>query len=235
MKAIFRRELSAYFNSPIGYVYLAMFCMFAGIFFFGTTLVRNTSDLRGVFASVFTYAMFLIPILTMRLISEDLRLRTDLLLLTLPIKLSALVLGKYLAVLCVFALGNTITLIYALVLSVFTPMDWLLIICHYLGLIFAGSAVLAIGMFISSLTESQIIAAIGGFSVATTLLLLDVFAGIVPVPFIRNILIGLSFSVHYADFTLGILNPSSIFFFVSVALVFLFLTQQALDRKRWKK
>ena len=235
MRAIFYRELGAYFTSPIGYIYLAVFSMFAGLYFFGTTLVVNTTDLRGVFASIYVLIMFLIPVLTMRLISEDFRLRTDRLLLTVPIRLSALILGKFFAVLAVYALGTSITLVYAVVLSIYAPIDWALVLWHYAGLIFAGSAIIAIGMFISSLTESQIIAAIGGFSAATILILLDVFANVIPVPFVRQILIGLSFSVYYSDFTLGILNPAGIVFFLSVSAIFLFFTRQTLDRKRWKK
>jgi len=235
MKAIFRRELGAYFTSPIGYIYIALFCIFAGLYFFGTTLVRNTTDLRGVFASVFVFAIFLIPLLTMRLISEDFRLRTDQLLLTVPIKLSAIVWGKFFAVVVVFALGNAITLVYALVLSFFAPVDWMLVICHYLGLLLAGAAFISIGLFVSSLTENQIIAAIGGFSAAAFLMLLDVFAGVVPIPLVRNLLISLSFSVNYADFTLGIINPASVVYFLSVCTAFLFFAQQTFERKRWKK
>lgn len=233
MSAIFRRELSAYFLSPIGYVFLAVFYLVSGFFFFMGTLSSQTTSLTPVFSILFTMFMFLIPILTMRLMSDELRQKTDQGLLTAPLSLTGLVVGKFLAAFMLLCLGVGILLIYGLVLSIYGSPDWAVLIGNLVGILLLGAAFIAIGLFISSLTENQVIAAVGSVAATLALFFIDSIASAIPVAFISKIISSLSFYTRYNEFTTGLLNISSIVFFLSVAAAFLFLTVRVFEKKRW--
>ena len=233
MTAIIRRELSSYFSSPIGYIFLAVFYVFSGFYFMVTTLGPRTTDLAGVFGSLFTIVLFLIPLLTMRLFSEDLKHRTDQALLTAPINLTSLVLGKFFAAVFVFALGLSITLVYGVIIATFAPPNWASIWGNYAALLLLGMALISVGMFISSMTENQVIAAVGVFAVSLLLLFIDALSGIVSSPFVLMLLRSLSFMLRFDGFTSGLFDLSSAMFFFSVSLVFVFLTVRVLERRRW--
>ena len=232
MFAVLKRELSAYFSSPIGYIYLAVFYVFSGYFFFGV-LYSNTTSLSNVFNGMFTIIMLLIPILTMRLMSEDLKNKTDQALLTAPISLVSLVLGKFLAALIVYCLGVAITLVYGVVIAAFAPPDWTVVFGNVLGMLLLGAALIAIGMFISALTENQVIAAVGGFAVGFSLILVNSLSALISIEWLKKFVSGLSFMERYDEFTNGILDISNIFFFVSVCAVFVFFTVRVIEKRRW--
>jgi ABC-2 type transport system permease protein len=233
MTAILRRELSAYFSSPIGYIYLFVFYVFSGFYFTFGSLLMNYGNLSGLFSFLITIIMFLIPILTMRLLSEDNKNKTDQALLTAPVSLGGLVLGKFLAALTVYLLGLVVTLVYAVIIAVWTPPNWPSIFANFVALAILGAALIAIGMFISSLTENQVIAAVGGFAVALGLMLLDGVIGSVQNPLLVSILSGLSFFSRFGDFTAGLFNFSSVLYFVSVSFLFIFFTVRVLEKRRW--
>ena len=230
--AVLKRELSAYFSSPIGYIYLAVFYVFSGYFFFGV-LYSNTTSLSNVFNGMFTIIMLLIPILTMRLMSEDLKNKTDQALLTAPISLLSLVLGKFLSALIVYCLGVAITLVYAIVIATFAPPDWTVVFGNVLGMLLLGAALIAIGMFISALTENQVIAAVGGFAVGFSLILVNSLASLISTEWLKKFVSGLSFMERYDEFTNGILDISNIFFFISICAVFVFFTVRVFEKRRW--
>lgn len=233
MTAIMRRELSAYFYSPIGYIFLAVFYVFSGFYFFAACLMGNSTDISPVFQSMFTIVLFLIPILTMRLLSEDIKHRTDQALLTAPISLTSLVLGKFLAAVAVLLMSLSITLVYALTIAVFAPPNWALIFGNFTALLLLGMAFISIGLFISSMTENQVIAAIGGFSAALLLIILDSFSSVITNPIVTAIVSGISFFGRYNDFTVGKFDLSNVVFFLSVCAVFIFLTVRVLEKRRW--
>lgn len=232
MFAVLKRELSAYFSSPIGYIYLAVFYVFSGYFFFGV-LYSNTTSLSNVFNGMFTIIMLLIPILTMRLMSEDLKNKTDQALLTAPISLVSLVLGKFLSALIVYCLGVAITLVYGVVIAAFAPPDWTVVFGNVLGMLLLGAALIAIGMFISALTENQVIAAVGGFAVGFSLILVNSLSSLISIDWMKKFVSGLSFMERYDEFTNGILDISNIFFFISVCAVFVFFTVRVIEKRRW--
>lgn len=232
MFAVLKRELSAYFSSPIGYIYLAVFYVFSGYFFFGV-LYSNTTSLSNVFNGMFTIIMLLIPILTMRLMSEDLKNKTDQALLTAPISLLSLVLGKFLSALIVYCLGVAITLVYAIVIATFAPPDWTVVFGNVLGMLLLGAALIAIGMFISALTENQVIAAVGGFAVGFSLILVNSLSSLISTEWLKKFVSGLSFMERYDEFTNGILDISNIFFFISICAVFVFFTVRVFEKRRW--
>lgn len=233
MAAIFRREFSSYFTSPIGYVFLAVFYLFSGYFFYGATLAQGTTDMSGVFSNLFLVFVFLIPLLTMRLISEELKQKTDQALLTAPLSLTGLVVGKFLAAFAVMAIGISVLLVYGLVLSVFAMPEWAMIIGNLAGLVLLGAAFISIGVFVSSLTENQLIAAVGSFAIMLVLMMIDTIASAIPVQFISSIVASLSFYTKYAEFTSGMLNFANVLFFLSVVVIFNFLTVRVLEKKRW--
>lgn len=173
------------------------------------------------------------PILTMRMLSEDKRQKTDQVLLTAPIGLFSLLMGKFLAALLVYVIAISITLAYALVLSVFVSLNWAVIISSYFGILLLGAALIAVGMFISSLTESQLVAAIVTIVVDVALLLVDSLASLMPTTSLQNLIMGLSMADHYGNFTMGILDFADAFFFLSIIALFIFLTSRVLEKRRW--
>lgn len=233
MTAITRRELLSYFSSPIGYIFLAVFYFFSGFYFFMMCLLGKSSDLSPVFGSMFTIVLFLIPILTMRLLSEDKKHKTDQALLTSPVSLTGLVLGKFMAAVVMFLLSLGITLLYALIISVYAPPNWSLVFGNFMALLLLGMALISIGMFISSLTENQVIAAVGGFSAALALVLIDAVRGAITNPIIGKMVAGISFFTRYGEFTAGKFDLGNVFFFLSVSAVFIFLTVRVLEKRRW--
>ena len=233
MSAVFKRELKAYFTSPIGWIYLAVFYFFAGLFLFLGPIAMLSPDLSSLFSSMQTIVMFLVPILTMRLFSEDKRQKTDQLLLTAPVGLTGIIFGKLLAAFTVFSIGFSATLVYAVVISAFGSIPWSLFFSNLIGMLLLGLALISIGAFISSLTENQVVAAIGGFAVMLLLVFVDTLASVITTGWIASILSNLSLYTRYSDFSYGVINFADIIFFLSVSAVFVFLTVRVFEKKRW--
>ncbi len=232
MRAILKRETNAYFDTPLGYVFLAVYYLFAGFFFFNYNLYSNSTDMRSLFSIMFTVTLFLIPILTMRLMSEDRRAHTDQLLMMAPVSTLSIVMGKMLAAVIVYLAALSITLIQAVVLSTFAAVEWSVVIGHFLGLLLLGMALISVGMFISALTENQIIAAIGGFCVGFFLMLLDSLASMISNSVLAGFVSDLSFQTHYQNFTLGIFDFSDVIFYLSITALFVFFTCCAFEKRR---
>ena len=233
MTAIYRKEIKAYFSSPIAYIYLAIFYLVSGLFFYLGSLSMGLANLNDVFSMLFALSLIAVPFLTMRLFAEEKKQRTDQVLLTAPISLNGIVVGKFLAALSIFAIGISVTLVYAFVLTIFAPIEWAIIIGNLLGILLLGAAFIAMGTFVSCLTENQIIAAVVTIAISLFWVLMDSLAGIFNIGFITSIINSLSLYTHYYNFTVGLLNIASILFFVSAVAVFLFLTTRLLERRRW--
>lgn len=233
MGTILRREIKAYFSSPIGYILLAAFWALAGWYFYISVLMTATAELRNVYNAMGTISIFLIPMMTMRLFSEDKRLRTDQALLTAPISLWELVLGKFFSSMCIYAINVGIVLIYGITVSVFSKVEWPVTIGLFIGMMMFGGAMIAIGMFISSLTENQIIAAIGTFAVLLAVGILDNVAEIVSSPLMKAFLYAISFNNRFYDFTLGVIQLKDVVFFLSVMFLFCYFTTRVFERRRY--
>ena len=233
MSAIFRRELGAFFTSGIAYVFLAVFYLLAGLFFYMYTLSSSTTDMSGMFSMLFAVIIFLIPILTMKSFSEEKKQKTEQGLLTAPVGLGGIVLGKYFATILMYIFGVSIVLIYALIISYFGSVDWGILFSNYLALILLGAAFIAIGMFISSLTENQVVAAVGGICRLLFLCLVDILTNYISIDFITDFLNSISFYNKYYEFTCGIFNLSSVLFYISTAVIFNFLTVRVFEKRRW--
>ena len=235
MGAVFRRELRAFFTNPIGYVVLAVLFCISGYFFFYYNLSVNSADMTNVFVQLFTVIVMALPFLTMRLFSEEKRQKSDQALFTAPVSLTSIVLGKFLATLLLFLIGLSITLVYGVVLAFGKAVpDWTMIIGNYLGLALVGGFIITIGVFVSALTESQVIAAVATLALSLMLLLVDLvnvlFANF---KWIAKATEFMSITSRYADFALGLIYYDNVFFFLSLQALFLFLTVRVLDKRRW--
>lgn len=233
MKAIFRRELRAYFRSPLGYVIIAVAYFFTNYYFFTYNLYGNTTDFTTLFSMLFSVVLFLVPVLTMRLLSEEKRSKTDQLLLTAPVSRTGIVLGKYFAAVVVYLLAISGTILDAIITSFVAVVDWPSVIGNFLGVVLLGLALIAVCLFLSSLTESQVIAAVLGFAVSLFLVLVDAISYVVSGAFWRGFFSYLSFNTRYEPFTLGVIDLPSAVFFLSVAALFLAFCIVALERRRW--
>ena len=246
MLAIYKRELRAYFVTPIGYVCLAIFLAASGFLFSLFTLQSQTTDV----GTYFTFSLFLLIIvcalLTMRLFAEEKKLRTEQLLLTAPVSITGMVVGKFLAAFTLFAISVLVSLVNFIPLCIYAQMDGVndayassvgpvasMIFSNTLGLLLIGAAFIAIGMFISSLTENQLAAAIITVAIIATMLLLNFVNGYIENYVLRFIISWVCFMSRYAPFQSGIFDPSSLLYFTSVAGVFLFLTVRIYDKRRW--
>lgn len=234
MGAIFRREIKAYFTSPIAYIFIAVFYVYTGMYFVGTNIYYATTDMSSVFSGVFTLMMIMLPLLTMRLMSEEQKQKTDQCLLTAPVNLAAIVMGKFFAALCVFLIGMAIYIPYVLVLyKLAGSIAWATVLGNMLALLLLGASFISIGMFISSLTENQIVAAIASFIVIMLFYMIDVLASSVSVDWLKNVMVSLGFYNRYYEFTNGIINIPSIVFFLSATFICNFLTVRVLEKRRW--
>ena len=233
MFAIFKRELKAYFTSPLGYVFLAIFYAFSGLFFYIFSLSVGSTDISSVFLMMFIVLMVFVPLLTMRLLSEDKKQKTDQLIMTAPVSLLSIVMGKFLAAYAIFAIGVAVMPVYGFVMSTFATVSWLPIWGNTVGLLLLGGIFVSIGLFISSLTENQMIAAIGGFFINLMILLMNTLKSALPNGFLQDVLSSISVYSRYSEITSGIFSLSSLIFFVSVIFIFLFLTVRVLEKRRW--
>lgn len=233
MGAIFRREMGAFFTSGIAYVFLAGFALFSGLFFSLNVVGSGISDMSPMFSSMFLIVVFLIPILTMRLLSEEKKNRTDQGLLTAPVSLTSIVLGKYFAALALFIIAESVVFIYSIIIALCGQVVWSTLLGNYFAMLFLGAAFIAIGLFISSLTENQMASAVIGIFVLFMLYLMDSLAVNIPVEFIQKALIAASFYSRYIELTRGVFDLSTIVFFISIAVLFNFFTVRVLDKRRW--
>lgn len=233
MAAIFRREFRAYFHTPLGYVILAVAYFFTGYYFFTYNIYGGTTDFTQLYSLLFSVVLFLIPVLTMRLMSEEKKSRTDQLLLTAPVSRFGIILGKYLSALCVFLIAIAGTLVTAVIASFYGKVDWPCVIGNFLGLFLLGVAQIAICLFLSSITESQVIAAVLGFAVSLFLMLVDAVSYVVRSRFLQNLFEYISFNERYSPFTLGIVELKNVVFFLSVAALFCAFSTAVLEHRRW--
>ena len=246
MHAIFKKELRSYFLNAIGYVYLGVFLAVSALLCCYTTLGSGTYDTSNYFSFISIIFIILIPLLTMRLFAEEKKLRTEQLLLTSPVSIAGMVFGKFLAAFTLFAIGILLSLINFIPLCIYANIDGVndayassvgpvasIIFSNTLGLLLLGAAFIAVGMFVSSLTENQLAAAIITVAIIATMLLLNIVNSYVESYVIRFIISWVCFMSRYAPFQSGIFDPSSLLYFISVAGVFLFLTARVYDKRRW--
>lgn len=232
--AIMKRELQSFFFSPIAYIVFAAFMTIVGYLFW---IVLATSKMATLEPMLYNAAFILLlasPVLTMRLISEEKKSHTIELLLTSPISPAEIILGKFLACFVLYAVLIALTLQYPLIMWYYAPnLDWGPIISGYIGLLLLGGAFISVGVFASTLTENQIIAAMISFG---SLVLFWIF-GWAKHAFenaFGQMISNLSVFDRYSEFLRGILDSGNVVFFAVFTLTWLFLATRALESDRWR-
>ena len=233
MGAIYRREIGAYFTSSIAYIFLAVFWFFSGLFFLQNCLMMATTDMSGMYQNMFLVILILIPVLTMRMFSEEKKQRTEQGLLTAPVSLGEIVFGKYFAALTLYTLGILMPFIYGLILSKFGAVEWGTVFANFLAQFLLGAAFIAIGGLVSALTENQIASAVLAFVVLMVFYMIDLVANSMSEGKIRNVLEQLGFFRRYFAITCGLFNVPTIIFYLSFAVIFNYLTIRVFERRRW--
>ena len=246
MFAIFKKELRAYLTTPIGYVYVGIFLAVSGLLCNFTTLQQASYNTSSYFQYLLFLLIVLIPLLTMRMFAEERKTRTEQLLLTAPVTITGMVLGKFFAAFVLFAstvitscinffplIGYAISEQSAATADTHIgPVGGQVIGC-LIGVLLVGAAFIAIGLFISSLTENQLASAI----ITIAVLAVIVFTGIVAVyvnsPILRTVLDWISVLSRYDSFSMGLFDFSALIYYVSIAGIFIFLTVRIYEKRRW--
>jgi ABC-2 type transport system permease protein len=250
--AIWQREMKSYFVSPIAYVVLTIFLLLSGLFFFGnlSEVVQYTMTqaqmgqemqpidvpayvTQSLFRTMSVILLFLIPMLTMGLFSEEKKRGTIELLLTTPVANFQALLGKYLAsvtFLLILFLSSGITIS---ALFIYGKPDWQPILAGYLGLFLYSASLLALGLFISTLTENQIVAVVITFGASLVLWLISVFASSTTGA-AKEVVEYLSVIGHLDDFIKGVIDTSHVIYYITFSFVGLFLAYRSLESMRWK-
>lgn len=286
MITILQKEFRSYFTSPIAYIFMAFFLFMFGLYFTIINIFSQNGDYSYVLGSLTTLLLFSTPLLTMRLLSEERKNKTDQLLITSPISVGNIVLGKFFSATLLLALTLALTMIHPLMLLSLGKIPVVKILGTYLGYFLLGTTLIAIGLFISSLCENQIVAAIITIGAFLILLLIDSIASIMPkqrmtsalflVAIILAICVLIYFSIknlpitigvgalgvlsvvgilflkgewldglptkvlqwlsifqRFNDFVNGLLDISSIVYYLSFILLFVFLTIQTIEKRSW--
>ena len=176
MKAVYKREMFAYFTSPVGYIVLAFALCVSGYMFVTTNLQLATTSLFQFFSMISYVLILLVPLMTMHLWAEERKNKTDQLLLTSSVPVSSIILGKYFACLTLFAINVAIMLIYPVIMSIYGTVVWSNVLMLYFGYFLLGAALFSVGFFVSTLTESQIVSALASFAVILILVLANMLS-----------------------------------------------------------
>lgn len=231
---LFKKEFFGYFTSPMAYIFLVVFSLVNGYFFSNTFFLIGQSDLRSLFNIVPMVYLFFIPAITMGLIAKEKNTGTMEVLCTLPIKDYELVIGKYLSSISLILVGLVFTDIHLITLMKFgTNIDYGAVFTGYLGLFFVGSVYAAIGTFASSLFDNQVVAFIVAVFIVLMFFLFDKLLIFVP-SFLAGFIQYLSVGYHASSISRGVIDSRNIIYFVSIIGVFLFLTIQILNSRKWK-
>lgn len=231
-----KRELGAYFASPVAYAIITAFLLFSNLLFL-LYLNQREASLRGWAGTMIFLAIFIAPMITMRLLSEEKQTGTIELLLTSPVRDYELVIGKFLAALGVWVVILLLTLVYVVILRVFGDPDMIIVAATYLSLVLFGAAALAIGVMTSAFSPNQIVSVFTAFFVMLVLWIAS-FLGQLPIVggssnALAGILSYLSIYDHTNDMVKGVLDSKDIIYYLSVTIGCLFLSARALEARRW--
>ena len=234
---IARRELSGYFYSPIAYVAMALFLLATGFSFIEDFQPGQIAGMRSIFERMVWFLVFVIPVLSMGLMSQEWSTGTIESLMTAPVGETDVIFGKFLGSLSFFAVLLSPTLLYVALLGIYSrpTLDVGPIVSGYLGILLVGAMFIAIGLFCSALTRSQVVAAVGSAAILFVITLVPKWASekaALPT-FWRNVSDQLVFR-RYSDFSRGIVDSGHLVFFLAATAVFLFLSVKVLESRRWK-
>ena len=232
MLAIYKREMRSYFVTPTGYVFMVVFLLATAFLFSLTTLQSQSSDVSTYYQLMMYSYIIIIPLLTMKSFAEEKRSKTEQLILTSPVSLTSMVLGKFLAALTMFMGTVVLTLFYIIPLSAYGEPNYAKIFGCLIGIVLIGICFIAIGLFISSLTENQFVAASCTIAALAFLIVVAVLNNIIDNYAVRLVLDWISIYSRFSNFTYGIFDIPSAFYYCSLCFIFLFLTVRVYERRR---
>ena len=234
MSAIYKRELRAYYHSMIGWVFTAAMLILVGIYFMAYNMYQGYVYFSYALASACNMLMLLVPVLTMRSMSEERASRTDQLLLTSPVSLTGVVLGKYFAAVAVMLLTTLLTMLFVGVIALYGAVYPGEMLVGYLGFILQGCAFIALDLCVSGYAGNQVTAVVLAFGVNFALWMLDILATAVQLPWLSGVMSFLSLYTRQEPFLMGQLSFASIGFDVTFVIACLLLTIHALDARRYR-
>ena len=232
--AIYRKELRTWFVSPLAYVFLCVFWFLAGLFFYLGVVSTGEASLRVMMGNLSVTLLFLLPMLTMKHFAEERRQGTFELMMTAPVPLWALLLGKWLASLTLCGLLLAGTGLFPFVLEYYGDPDWGVIATSYLGLFCCCAAFVSAGLFSSSLTDEPVAAGLIGVLVLLPFWLAGSAAQMMDVGWSRSVLEGLAFQTHIAPFSRGVIDSAACVWFLLFSFAFLFATWRSIESRRWR-
>lgn len=230
---IFRREMRSYFNSPVAYIVITLFLLISGYFFSSTLFLINSADLRSLFNISSFVLMFFIPAVTMRLLAEERRSGTIEILVTMPVKDSEIVLGKFLAAFALTALSILLTFVAYITVASLGNADFGASFGGYLGLLLMSAVYIAIGVFTSSLTQNQIVAFIVGFVIIFALFMLDKVLPFLPAA-LASAFEFLSIDYHFRNISRGVIDTRDLVYYGSMIFVFIYLAVKTTESRKWR-
>ena len=234
MLAIFKREMRSYFTGVIGYVFLFIFLAVGGAVFCLTTLYSMSSNVSNFFTIMLLFSGIMLPLLTMKSFSEERKAKTEQLLLTSPVSIPSMVLGKFLASYVMFAGALLINSLYFLFLTPYAELKAAILFGNLLAILLVGAVFIAIGLFVSSLTENQLSAAIGTIAIILVFLAIGLVNSLLPSDYwLRFVLDSISVFSRFGYFSLGVFDVAGLVFYLLLAALFLYLTIRVYDRRRY--
>lgn len=242
MFSVYKKELQSYFFSPLAYVITAIFMLIFSFTFINwlTNLVGTTFEFSfaTIFYNYFFYFIFLIPALTMKSFAEERKAGTEVLLMSSPLNVFQIVIGKFLAIATVYLAMMAVTFIYPVIALINGNVVWSSLICGYIGFFAWGLVCISVGMLMSTFTESQIIAAILGEASMLLLYFVDTFASnsfISTIPVVSDFLTAISPQARFANFATGVFSLSDLVFYITFVIVVLCWTMISVEKRRWTR
>lgn len=232
---IARREFGSYFHSPIAYVAMTLFLVASGVSFLNDFEPGQPAALRSIFDWMIWFLVLIVPILSMGLLSQEWATGTIETLMTAPVGETDVVLGKFFGSLGLLVVMLVPTLLYVVMLRIYGRPDAGPIFSGYLGIVLVGALFISVGLFCSSLTRSQIVAAVASAAILVLITIIPWFVGSkAALPKFWRTVIDQAVFKRYTDFSKGVLDLGNIVFFVLTTAVFLFVTVKVLESRRWK-
>lgn len=234
MRAIYKREMRSYFTGTIGYVFLVLFLAVAGLAFCYTTLFSMSAEVGSFYIIMMIFSAIALPLLTMKSFSEERKSKIEQLLLTAPVSLGSMVLGKFLAAYTMFAGATIFSSLYFLILYRYAFIQIGILLGNIVALLLVGFVFIAIGLFVSALTENQLAAAVGTIGIIMAFLLVGLINTFLPASYwLRYVFDSVSIFTRFQTFANGYFDLSTVIYYISIGGIFLYLTYRVYDRRRF--
>lgn len=233
MSAVWKRELRSYLKSPVGYVFLFLYLILSGYFFSVANLFQNSSDVSYYFVYSSFILILAVPILTMKLFPEERKNKTDQILITAPVSITKIVVGKFMAAYSMFLIGLVPSVFAMGFLAIGGHVEWGIMAGNYIGILLTAALYISLAMLMACVTESQIIAFMMGFFALLVFALCEMLKSVINITWLGKILSAISVTSRFANLSNGLFDISTVFYFLSLTVLFLFLIIRVIDKRRW--